>query len=182
MKPGLLQPTLVRVSDDAATTIRELTRAVKVVHRVYGPWPSFQAEEVPAGHGAQVAQEGLVVVGGRDEGGAVGDPHDQGGEHGVGGAPHRRLWIGVVDVVAGVHQRRGDKVAEFAAVVRAAAPDLGVAAETSMTGRRNAAWRKKMAATWRTTWSASWSAATLCRRPGSARAAWSARTQATPCS
>ena len=40
--------------------------------------------------------------------------------------PHRRLWIGVVDVVAGVHQRRGDKVAEFAAVVRAAAPDLGV--------------------------------------------------------
>jgi hypothetical protein len=34
--------------------------------------------------------------------------------------------IGVVDVVAGVHQRRGDKVAEFAAVVRAAAPDLGV--------------------------------------------------------
>ena len=33
---------------------------------------------------------------------------------------------GVVDVVAGVHQRRGDKVAEFAAVVRAAAPDLGV--------------------------------------------------------
>jgi hypothetical protein len=32
----------------------------------------------------------------------------------------------VVDVVAGVHQRRGDKVAEFAAVVRAAAPDLGV--------------------------------------------------------
>ena len=68
MKPGLLQPTLVRVSDDAAMTIRELTRAVKVVHRVYGPWPSFQAEEVPAGHGAQVAQEGLVVAGGRDEG------------------------------------------------------------------------------------------------------------------
>lgn len=126
MKPGLLQPTLVRVSDDAAMTIRELARAVKVAHRVYGPWPWFQAEEVPAGHGAQVGQEGLVVVGGRDEGGAVGDPHDQGGEHGVEGAPHHRLWIGVVDVVAGVHQRRGDKVAEFAAVVRAAAPDLGV--------------------------------------------------------
>ena len=32
MKPGLLQPTLVRVSDDAAMTIRELVRAVKVVH------------------------------------------------------------------------------------------------------------------------------------------------------
>lgn len=63
MKPGLLQPTLVRVSDDAAMTIRELTRAVKVVHRVYGPWPSLQAEEVPAGHGAQVGQEGLVVGG-----------------------------------------------------------------------------------------------------------------------
>ena len=49
MKPGLLQPTLVRVSGDAAMTIRELARAVKVVHRVYGPWPSLQAEEVPAG-------------------------------------------------------------------------------------------------------------------------------------
>ena len=49
MKPGLLQPALVRVSDDAAMTIRELTHAVKVVHRVYGPWPSLQAEEVPAG-------------------------------------------------------------------------------------------------------------------------------------
>ena len=35
MKPGLLQPTLVRVSDDAAMTIRELARAVKAVHRVY---------------------------------------------------------------------------------------------------------------------------------------------------
>ena len=79
MKPGLLQPTLVRVSGDAAMTIRELARAVKVVHRVYGPWPSLQAEEVPAGHGAQVGQEGLVV-GGRDEGGAVGDPYDQGDE------------------------------------------------------------------------------------------------------
>src|SRR5690349_14302756 len=86
MKPGLLQPTLVRLSDDAAMTIRELTRAVKVVHRVHGPWPSLQAEEVPAGYGAQVGQEGLVVAGGRDEGGAVGDPHDQGGEHGVEGA------------------------------------------------------------------------------------------------
>jgi len=38
MQPGLLQPaTLVRASDDAAMTIRELARAVKVVHRVYGP-------------------------------------------------------------------------------------------------------------------------------------------------
>jgi hypothetical protein len=38
MQPGLLQPaTLVRVSDDAAMTIREPARAVKVVHRVYGP-------------------------------------------------------------------------------------------------------------------------------------------------
>jgi hypothetical protein len=63
MKPGLLQPALVRVSDDAAMTIRELARAVKVVHRVYGPWPSLQAEEVAAGHGAQVGQEGLVVGG-----------------------------------------------------------------------------------------------------------------------
>ena len=44
MKPGLLQPALVRVSDDAAMTIRELTHAVKVVHRVYGPWPSLQAK------------------------------------------------------------------------------------------------------------------------------------------
>lgn len=66
MKPGLLQPALVRVSDDAAMTIRELARAVKVVHRVYGPWPSLQAEEVPAGHGAQVGQEGLVVGGSVD--------------------------------------------------------------------------------------------------------------------
>ena len=63
MKPGLLQPALVRVSDDAAMTIRELTRTVKVVHRVYGPWPSLQAEEAPAGHGAQVGQESLVVGG-----------------------------------------------------------------------------------------------------------------------
>jgi hypothetical protein len=62
MKPGLLQPALVRMSDDAAMTIRELTHAVKVVHRVYGPWPSLQAEEVPAGHGAQVGQEGLLVT------------------------------------------------------------------------------------------------------------------------
>jgi hypothetical protein len=100
------------VSDDAAMTIRELARAVKVVHRVYGPWPSLQAEQVPAGHGAQVGQEGLVVVGGRDEGGAVGDPHDQGGDTVLKAPPHRRLWIGVVDVVAGVHQRRGDKAAE----------------------------------------------------------------------
>jgi hypothetical protein len=69
MKPGLLQPALVRVSDDAAMTIRELTHAVKVVHRVYGPWPSLQAEEVPAGHGAQVGQEGLAVfVDGQEQG------------------------------------------------------------------------------------------------------------------
>jgi len=73
-----------------ASSLKAELFAVKVVHRVYGPWPSLQAEEVPAGHGAQVGQEGLVVVGGRDEGGAVGDPHDQGGEHGVEGAPYYR--------------------------------------------------------------------------------------------
>lgn len=57
----------------------------------------------------RLARKASSSSAGRDEGGAVGDLHDQGGEHGVEGAPHHRLWIGVVDVVAGVHRRRGDK-------------------------------------------------------------------------
>ena len=123
------------------------------------------------------------VVGGRDEGGAVVDPHDQGGEHGVEGAPHHRLWIGVVDVVAGVHQRRGDKVAEFAAVVRAAAPDLGVGGGDEHDRAQECGVAEE---------DGRYLAHDLVRqlgprpgrpgRPGSARAAWSARTRATPCS
>jgi hypothetical protein len=85
MKPGLLQPTLVRVSDDAAMTIRELAHAVKVVHRVYGPWPSLRAEEVPAAiRMTRVANTVLK-------------------------APRTAVsGSGVVDVVAGVHEQAGD--------------------------------------------------------------------------